>query len=107
MAKFHDSDKIFFALLKSEKIPIPEIEYKFSKERKWRADYCWINEKIILEVEGGVWVNGRHTSSKGFLADIEKYNAAVCLGYKLIRVIPDKLLKIDTLNMIKQLLKPC
>jgi hypothetical protein len=104
LAKFHDFDKMFFALLKAEKLPIPEIEYPVTDKRRWRVDYCWIEEKVILECEGGVWVNGRHTSSKGFLADIEKYNFCVCLGYRLIRTIPSELCTMKTINMLKELI---
>ena len=44
-------------------------EYKFHPVRKWRFDYAIPEHKIALEVEGGVWTGGRHTSPKGFLGD--------------------------------------
>ena len=56
-------------------------EYKFHPTRRWRFDYAIPEHKIALEVEGGVWTGGRHTSPKGFLNDIEKYNTAT-LDYK-------------------------
>lgn len=55
-------------------------EYKFHPVRKWRFDYAIIDHKIALEVEGGVWTGGRHTSPKGFLGDMEKYNTATLMG---------------------------
>lgn len=76
-------------------------EYKFHPVRKWRFDYAIVDHKIALEVEGGVWTGGRHTSPKGFLGDIEKYNSATLMGWRVFRVTPDDLYKTATLNLIK------
>ena len=62
-----------------------EQEYKFHPKRKWRADFHIMGKKILVEVEGGVWSGGRHTRSKGYIADMEKYNAAVVMGYQVLR----------------------
>ncbi|OTG85551.1 hypothetical protein B9T31_12230 [Acinetobacter sp. ANC 4558] len=70
--------------LKSYKIEF-EQEFKFHSTRQWRADFHLVDKKILVEVEGGIWSNGRHTRGKGYLGDMEKYNAAVMLGYQVIR----------------------
>ena len=57
--------------------------------------------KIALEVEGGVWTGGRHTSPKGFLGDIEKYNTATLMGWRVFRTTPDDLYKKKTLDLMK------
>jgi len=62
-----------------------EQEYKFHAKRKWRADFLITGTKILVEVEGGIWSGGRHTRGKGFLADMEKYNAAAVMGFKVLR----------------------
>lgn len=62
-----------------------EQEYKFHPERKWRADFFITGTNILIEVEGGIWSGGRHTRGKGFIADMEKYNAAAILGFKVLR----------------------
>jgi hypothetical protein len=63
-------------------------EYRFYPERRWRADYAIIEYKILIEEEGGVWTSGRHTRGKGFIGDMEKYNTATAMGYKIIRIVP-------------------
>jgi hypothetical protein len=63
-------------------------EYSFHKKRKWRFDFANIKHKIAVEIEGGVWTGGRHTRGSGFLKDMEKYNTATSLGWKIIRVTP-------------------
>lgn len=62
-----------------------EQEYKFHAERNWRADFWITGSKILVEVEGGIWSGGRHTRGKGFIADMEKYNAAAVMGFKVLR----------------------
>ncbi|WP_151751990.1 DUF559 domain-containing protein [Acinetobacter bereziniae] len=62
-----------------------EQEYKFHPKRKWRADFLIVGKKILVEVEGGVWSGGRHTRGKGYIGDMEKYNAAVVLGFQVLR----------------------
>lgn len=77
-------------------------EYRFYKARKWRFDYAMPLYKIAVEVEGGVWTGGRHIRPQGFLGDIEKYNTATLMGWRVFRVTPDDLYKTATLNLIKQ-----
>ena len=76
-------------------------EYKFHPTRRWWFDYAIPEHKIALEVEGGVWTGGRHTSPKGFLNDIEKYNTATLMGWRVFRTTPDELYKLSTINLIK------
>lgn len=62
-----------------------EQEFEFHPKRKWRADFHIVGKKILVEVEGGIWSGGRHTRGKGYIGDMEKYNAAVMMGYQVIR----------------------
>lgn len=81
-----------------------EKEYKFHLTRRWRFDYALPAYKIALEVEGGAFTGGRHTRGKGFLGDMEKYNTATCLGWRIVRCTPNQLLTTETLQMIKKLM---
>lgn len=76
-------------------------EYRFYKSRQWRFDYALPLYKIALEVEGGVWTQGRHVRPVGFLGDMNKYNTATLLGWRVFRTTPSKLLSQDTLTLIK------
>lgn len=77
-------------------------EYRFHPTRRWRFDYAIPEHKIALEVEGGVWSQGRHTRPQGFLGDIEKYNTAGLMGWRVFRTTPENLYKTATLKLIKQ-----
>ena len=77
-------------------------ELVFHPKRKWRFDYAFPAQKIALEVEGGIFTGGRHTRAKGFLGDIEKYNQATLLGWRLFRVTPQNLLRTSTMQILRQ-----
>lgn len=80
-------------------------EFRFAPPRRWRFDWAWPEFKVALEVEGGAWTGGRHTRGKGFLNDMEKYNEAVCLGWRIIRVVPNDLHAEKTRRMLLRLTK--
>ena len=71
-------------------LPLPVEEWKFAAtiKRKWAFDYAWPDQLIALEVEGGIWMDGRHVRGSGFMGDMEKYNCAALFGWRLIRVTP-------------------
>ncbi|WP_151725775.1 DUF559 domain-containing protein [Acinetobacter radioresistens] len=75
--------------LKTLKIEF-EQEFEFHPKRKWRADFHLVGKKILVEVEGAIWSGGRHTRGKGYIGDMEKYNAATMLGYQVIRFSTDQ-----------------
>jgi len=95
---------LFLQLLKKEGLPKPTVEYKFCPDRRWRFDYAFVKQKIAVEQEGGVWVSGRHNRGKGFLNDMEKYNAATLLGWKVLRYPPDLMLT-QAIEDLKSILK--
>ncbi|MBR1786661.1 MAG: hypothetical protein IJ756_05815 [Paludibacteraceae bacterium] len=76
-------------------------EYQFYKSRKWRFDYALPKYKIALEVEGGVWTQGRHVRPQGFLGDMNKYNTATLCGWRVFRCTPSSLLTNNTLLLLK------
>ena len=65
-------------------------EHRFDVTRKWRFDYAHLKLRIAVEIEGGVWSEGRHLRGKGFINDMEKYNKATILGWKVLRYTPQQ-----------------
>lgn len=104
-SKLNIQERVFFQELSKYGIERPHKEYQFHPKRKWRFDYCLPSYKIAIEVEGGVWINGRHTRGKGFINDMEKYNNAVVLGYRLLRITPDQLNSKELIKMILEIKK--
>ena len=69
-------------------LPEPVAEYRFHETRKWRLDWAWPETRLALEVEGGFFVQGRHSRGGGAAKDMEKYNALAVRGWRLLRVTP-------------------
>lgn len=91
-------------------LPEPCVEYRFHPERRWRFDMAWPELHLAVEIEGGifgravrcqncgsivrqrshkgfaiVYSGGRHNRGQGYERDLEKYNQAVMLGWRLLR----------------------
>lgn len=73
-------------------LPRPEREFLFdgrsrgAGRRNWRFDFCWPEERLAVEVEGGVHSGGRHVTGVGFERDCAKCNEALAQGWRVLRV---------------------
>ena len=81
----------FLMLWNHVKGPDLEREYRFHHERRWRSDFAHVGARVLIEIEGGIWVNGRHNRAAGFNADLEKYLAAGLAGWRVFRFGPDQI----------------
>lgn len=61
------------------------LEHHFCDSRRWRSDFAFPEYRLLIEVEGGIHSQGRHTRGKGFERDCEKYNEAAILGWTVLR----------------------
>lgn len=84
-----DAEELFVHYARVFGLPAYEREYRFCPDRKWRADFAFVEHKVIVECDGGVWTvhGGRH----GGDADREKLNAAAALGWRVLRFSPTML----------------
>jgi len=71
--------------------PELEREYRFHDTRRWRADFAHRESRSLIEIEGGIWVHGRHNRAAGFNADLEKYLEAGLAGWRVFRLGPDQI----------------
>ena len=65
-------------------------EYRFHSTRLWRFDYAIPRLKIAIEIDGGIWIQGRHNSPKGYINDMEKFNEAAALGWVVLKLTPQQ-----------------
>ena len=80
-------------------VPLPA--YRFHLERKWEFDFAWPDVLIAVEIEGGIWrgrgfgsktsanPGGAHSHPTQILRDIEKYNEAARMGWRVFRFTTD------------------
>lgn len=85
-------------------LPPPVREFRFHPTRRWRYDFAFVENKVAVEVDGGVWVQGRHTRPSGFIEDMHKLNEAAILGWTVIRVTGEMIRKGEALKLIERAL---
>ena len=85
-------------------LPQPVAEHRFSPPRRWRFDWAWPDEKVALEVQGGVFVQGRHTRGAALLREHEKLNEAAAQGWRVLYVVPSQLESTVTLDLLRRAL---
>ena len=77
---------------------MPIAEYRFAPPRKWRFDWAWplahrgeVVMPLALEVQGGVWTQGRHVRGAALVKEFEKLNAAAAAGFRVLFVTPQQI----------------
>ncbi len=107
--------KIVIAYFKECGIPEPKIEHKFHPTRKWRFDFSWeafqmsvpgctsnvYVPRVALEVQGGLFIQGRHNHGASLRKEHEKLNEAARLGWRVLYVMPENLCVKETVDLIK------
>ena len=72
-----------------------ESEFIFSNERKFRFDWAVPQLCIAIEYEGIFSEKSGHTTLSGYKKDVEKYNLATKLGWKILRYTADNYLDFE------------
>lgn len=86
-----DAERELLLHVKAYGLPEPVTQFRFHPTRKWTADLAFVEQKVLVEVEGGAFRGGRHTTGTGFREDCIKYAEAMCLGYRILRVMPEQI----------------
>ena len=106
------AEQLLAVQLEQAGIPF-EREYRFAPPRRWRADFKiglviarhdWVDRRILIEIDGGGYVAGRHSRGTGIEKDAEKQSAAAILGYRVVRVTPKQVEDGRALSWIRQAL---
>jgi len=80
-------------------------EYRFHPARRWRSDFAFDAERLLVEIQGGSWSNGRHTRGAGYEADCIKYGEAMKLGWNVYNCTTGMVKSGAAIETIEALLK--
>lgn len=104
MSAKSEGEELMALHIRAERLPPAEREWRFHPTRMWRFDFCWPGRRLALEVEGGVWARGRHTRGSGYTKDLEKYNAAAMLGFRVLRFTTDQVKDGSAIALLREAL---
>lgn len=65
-------------------LPAPKTEYRAIPERRFRWDMAFRESLILVEIQGGTWAKGGHSTGLGITRDAEKANLATLNGWRLL-----------------------
>lgn len=80
-------------------------EWPFHPTRKWRFDYAYPELKIAIEVDGGIFIGGRHSGGVGQLKDMEKGNAACAMGWYVFHTTPEDMHDLEFRKLVLEAIK--
>ena len=99
-----DLERSFIYWLRVKGLPVPVAEYVFAPPRRWRFDFCYLNERIGIELHGGIFIFGRHVRGTGFAKDCEKYSAAALAGFRVLHFTEKDLRHGEAMTVIEKIL---
>ena len=81
-----DLEQLFAFQVKAAGLPEPEREVCVIPGRKFRFDFAWTepNHRLLIEVNGGTYTKGAHSTGQGIARDYEKANLAVLQGWRVL-----------------------
>lgn len=99
------AEDVLDAQLQSEGITCYERQYKFATSigRKWASDFGFYSDRVLVEVEGGLYRRGggAHSTGPAIERDMEKLNDATLLKWRMLRFTTEEALNGTALAFIK------
>ena len=86
------------------RIPGWQTQYRFLPPRRFRADFAWPQARLLVEVDGGGWMTGRHHRGPGYRGDRVRDALAMIADWRVLRVTPEQVASGEALGWIKALL---
>ena len=68
-------------------------QFKYVPGRKFEADFCFVEQRLIVEVDGGIYGRRAHGSISGIIADMKRTNYAAMQGFRVMRYQPSEITK--------------
>jgi len=84
-----------------------ERQYHYVPGRKFAADFGWATQRLLVELQGGIFQGVSHGAVSGMLRDIERLNLATLHGWRLLRFVPSQIADDqigETIELIEQVL---
>ena len=75
-------EELFALRVRAEGLPEPVREYAVPGIPRFRYDFAWVAQKLLVEINGGTWGHMGHSTGKGIARDYRKSRMAQALGWR-------------------------
>lgn len=99
-----EAEELFELHLRVAKLLTYSRKYKFDPWRRWRFDFAFVKEKLAIEIDGGMWINGRHNRASGVIKGMEKQNVSEAAGWMVLHFTPEQVRDGSALAAVEKLL---
>lgn len=96
------AEDILEAEIANAGLPPTVREFHFWPGRRFRFDFAFVQDRLAVEIEGGTWVQGRHSRPAGYERDCVKYNGAALQGWTVLRFTTGMVVDGRALETIQQ-----
>ena len=79
-------------------------EYAAIPGRRFSWDFAFVQERLLVEIQGGVWNGGAHGRPTGITRDMNKLNQAQIHGWKVLQFDTKMVKSGEALNVTEQIL---
>ena len=66
-------------------------QYRIVPGRRYAWDVAFVEQRVAIELQGGLWSAGAHSRPKGILRDYDKHNLATAHGWRCLYFAADHL----------------
>lgn len=80
-------------------------EYQAIPGRKFRFDFAFVDERLLVEINGGTYSRGAHARPLGIKRDYEKGNLAVQFGWRVLQFDADMVKSGQALEFTERMLR--
>lgn len=107
-----EADRLFLFQCQQLKLPPVFAQWRFQNSecpdnarRKWRTDFVFKDFKLMVEIDGGIWIKGAHGNPADIIRNMRKGNDAILLGYHVLHFTPAEVKTGQALKFTQQALK--
>ena len=97
-------ENLLLTQIQTAGLPCPERERCVIPGRKFRHDLAWPAHNLLVEIQGGTWIQGRHSRGAGMESDCEKQALALLLGWRTLAVTGSQVRSGAALEWLRSLL---
>lgn len=104
-----ESEREFAFQVRAHRLPAPEQQHHWARDagRQFRADFAWPSHRLLVEVQGGIWMpsgRGAHSGGAAIKLDIERAQYAVLLGWWRLPVTTDQVRNGEAIDLTRRAL---